>query len=171
MFRFTLINHLCTDLNPIMDITRPPDRVRQDVSRSPGGDSRIFLNNCIGCHAAMDPMAQAFAYYNFDGVRDPRDSLYPRRRAGEVPDQTPRTSIKASSRRMTAGAIAGAKGRTRCSAGAPRCRAAATGAKSLGQELAASTAFRAMPGAEGLPGRVLSPHRRTRPIAPRSPPW
>jgi len=68
MFRFTLINHLCTDLNPIMDITRPPDRVRQDVSRSPGGDSRIFLNNCIGCHAAMDPMAQAFAYYNFDGV-------------------------------------------------------------------------------------------------------
>jgi hypothetical protein len=67
MFRFTLINHLCTDLNPIMDITRPPDRVRQDVSRSPGGDSRIFLNNCIGCHAAMDPMAQAFAYYNFDG--------------------------------------------------------------------------------------------------------
>ena len=68
MFRFTLINHLCTDLNPIMDITRPPDRVRQDVSRSPGGDSRIFLNNCIGCHAAMDPMAQAFAYYNFDSL-------------------------------------------------------------------------------------------------------
>src|SRR5476649_600597 len=66
MFRFTLINHLCTDLNPIMDISRPPDRVRQDVSRSPGGDSRVFLNNCIGCHAAMDPMAQAFAYYNYD---------------------------------------------------------------------------------------------------------
>jgi hypothetical protein len=75
MFRFTLINHLCTDLNPIMDITRPPDRVRQDVSRSPGGDSRIFLNNCIGCHAAMDPMAQAFAYYNFDGVTT-NETLY-----------------------------------------------------------------------------------------------
>jgi len=76
MFRFTLINHLCTDLNPIMDITRPPDRIRQDVSRSPGGDSRIFLNNCIGCHAAMDPMAQAFAYYNFDGeVSDQRPEL------------------------------------------------------------------------------------------------
>jgi hypothetical protein len=75
MFRFTLINHLCTDLNPIMDTTRPPDRVRQDVSRSPGGDSRIFLNNCIGCHAAMDPMAQAFAYYNFDGVTT-NETLY-----------------------------------------------------------------------------------------------
>jgi hypothetical protein len=43
-----------------------PDRIRQDVSRSPGGDSRVFLNNCIGCHAGMDPLAQAFAYYDFD---------------------------------------------------------------------------------------------------------
>lgn len=66
MFRFTMINHLCTDLDPIKDITRDPGRVRQDVSRSPGGDSRIFLNNCVGCHAAMDPMVQAFAYYNFE---------------------------------------------------------------------------------------------------------
>lgn len=66
MFRFTLMNHLCTDLEQIKDITRPPDRIRQDVSRSPGGDSRIFMNSCIGCHSGMDPMAQAFAYYNFD---------------------------------------------------------------------------------------------------------
>jgi hypothetical protein len=36
------------------------------VSRSPGGDSRIFLNNCIGCHSGMDPFAQAFSYYDFD---------------------------------------------------------------------------------------------------------
>lgn len=68
MFRFTLVNHLCTDLEQIKDITRPPDRIRQDVSRSPGGDSRIFLNNCIGCHSGMDPMAQAFAYYDFTGT-------------------------------------------------------------------------------------------------------
>ena len=66
MFRFTLMNHLCTDLEQIKDTTRPPDRIRQDVSRSPGGDSRIFLNSCVGCHSGMDPMAQAFAYYNFD---------------------------------------------------------------------------------------------------------
>jgi len=66
MFRFTLLNHLCTDLEQIKDTTRPPDRIRQDVSRSPGGDSRIFLNACIGCHSGMDPMAQAYAYYNFD---------------------------------------------------------------------------------------------------------
>ena len=66
MFRFTLINHLCTDLEQVMDTSRPPDRVRQDVSRSPGGDSRIFLNNCVGCHSGMDPMVQAYAYHDWD---------------------------------------------------------------------------------------------------------
>lgn len=65
MFRFTLINHLCKDLEQVMDVTRPTDRIRQDVSRSPGGDSRAFLGNCAGCHTGMDPMAQAFAYYTY----------------------------------------------------------------------------------------------------------
>jgi hypothetical protein len=65
MFRFTMLNHLCNDMQTVMDITRPPDRIRQDVTRSPGGVSTLFLTNCIGCHSGMDPMAQAFAYYNF----------------------------------------------------------------------------------------------------------
>jgi hypothetical protein len=66
MFRFTLINHLCRDMEQVHDTSLPPDMIRQDVSRSPGGDSRIFLNNCIGCHSGMDPMARAFAFYDFD---------------------------------------------------------------------------------------------------------
>ena len=66
MFRFTMINHMCRDLEQLQDSSLPPDRIRQDVSRSPGGDSRVFLNNCITCHDGMDPLAQAFAYYNFD---------------------------------------------------------------------------------------------------------
>lgn len=72
MFRFTLMNHLCTDLEPIKDNTRPANRVRQDVSRSPGGDSRIYLNSCLGCHAGMDGLAGAFAYYelDFNGDKD-----------------------------------------------------------------------------------------------------
>jgi len=70
MFRFTLVNHLCRDMEQVQDTSRPPDRIRQDVSRSPGGDSRIFLNNCIGCHSGMDPMAQAFAYYDFDETQN-----------------------------------------------------------------------------------------------------
>jgi len=73
MLRFTLMNHLCHDLEQLQDTSRAPDRIRQDVSRSPGGDSRVFLNNCIGCHSGMDPLAQGFAYYDFvyDRANDP----------------------------------------------------------------------------------------------------
>ncbi|WP_100658493.1 hypothetical protein [Alteromonas flava] len=66
MLRFTLMNHLCTDLEGLKDTSLPPDRIRQDLSRSPGGDSRIFINSCVGCHSGMDPLAQAFAYYEYD---------------------------------------------------------------------------------------------------------
>ena len=66
MFRFTMVNHYCKDMEQLHDPRMSPDRIRQDVSRSPGGDSRLFLNNCVGCHTGMDPMAQAFAYYNYD---------------------------------------------------------------------------------------------------------
>jgi len=64
-FRFTLMNHFCGDLEPLKDIERAADRIRQDVSRSPGGDSRIFMNSCYGCHAGMDPMIGSFAYYDY----------------------------------------------------------------------------------------------------------
>ena len=66
MFRFTLLNHMCYDMEQMLDTRLPPDWIRQDVSRSPGGDSRLFLNNCIGCHSGMDPLAGAYAYYNYN---------------------------------------------------------------------------------------------------------
>ncbi len=66
MFRFTFMNYLCTDIEPLKDVSRVPDHVRQDVSRSPGGDSRIFMFNCVGCHAGMDGLAGAYAKYDFD---------------------------------------------------------------------------------------------------------
>jgi len=66
MLRATVLNYLCTDLEGLKDTTRSTDRIRQDVSRSPGGDSSIFLNNCSGCHTGMDPLAQAFAYFEYD---------------------------------------------------------------------------------------------------------
>jgi len=140
MFRFTLINHLCTDLNPIMDITRPPDRVRQDVSRSPGGDSRIFLNNCIGCHAAMDPMAQAFAYYNFDGVT----SMQTAYTHGVV-----QAKYLINSQNFNAGFITPddswtnrwRQGPNQVLGWSTALPGSGNGAKSLGQELAASSAF------------------------------
>jgi hypothetical protein len=75
MFRFTLLNHMCRDMEQMHDTSRPPDRIRQDVTRSPGGDSSIFLNNCVGCHNGMDPLAQAFAYYDFDETVGPLGRL------------------------------------------------------------------------------------------------
>ncbi len=66
MFRFTVLNHMCNDMEQLHDPHLPPDRIRQDVSRSPGGDSRLFLNNCIGCHTGMDPLAGAYAYYTYN---------------------------------------------------------------------------------------------------------
>jgi hypothetical protein len=92
MFRFTLLNHLCEDLEQVKDITRIPDRIRQDVSRSPGGDSRIFLNSCIGCHAGMDPLAQAFAYYDYiydvDTDPDGQNGFIDYNDAGEIDPDT-----------------------------------------------------------------------------------
>ncbi len=49
-----------------MDTSLPSDRIRQDVAASPGGDSRVRLQSCVGCHSHMDPMAGAFAYYDFN---------------------------------------------------------------------------------------------------------
>lgn len=66
IWEFTSKNHLCREMADMNDVSRTPDRVRQDVTRSPGGDSTIFLNSCVGCHAGMDPLVQAFAYYEWD---------------------------------------------------------------------------------------------------------
>jgi hypothetical protein len=92
MFRFTLINHMCTDLEGLKDTSRSPDRIRQDVSRSPGGDSRIFNNSCVGCHSGMDPLAQAFAYYNYeynvDGDPEGEQGSLQYNQAGEIDADT-----------------------------------------------------------------------------------
>ena len=66
MWRFTGINFLCRDLEQMNDISRPGDRIRQDVTRSPGGDSEIFLNTCYGCHSGMDAVAGAYAYFEWE---------------------------------------------------------------------------------------------------------
>ncbi|HEY1589495.1 MAG TPA: hypothetical protein VGG00_07155 [Rhodanobacter sp.] len=139
MFRFTMINYLCNDLPQVMDITRPPDRIRQDVSRSPGGDSRVFLNNCIGCHAAMDPMVQAFAYYNYDPtalqlVYTPGQTQTKYHiNTGNFPDGfvTPDDSWQ-NRWRSGANALLG---------WSPALTGSGNGAKSLGQELENSQAF------------------------------
>ena len=55
MWRFTAMNYLCRDMEALKDTSRPTDRIRQDVNRSPGGDSlgsgdapSIFYSRRIG---------------------------------------------------------------------------------------------------------------------------
>ena len=67
--RFTFMNFLCHDYEALHDINLPQDRVRRDVERNPGGDSRTFLNKCVGCHAGQDGLGGAYAYYDFVGGR------------------------------------------------------------------------------------------------------
>jgi hypothetical protein len=75
LFEYTILNHLCISLEDANDITLTPDRIRQDVSRNPGGDSSIYLNTCMGCHTGMDPMIQAFANFNYN--TDVDDTVVP----------------------------------------------------------------------------------------------
>src|SRR3569833_302000 len=65
-YNLNIINQTCHQLENITDISLPSDRIRPDVAASPGGDSRVRLQSCVGCHSHMDPMAGAFAYYDFD---------------------------------------------------------------------------------------------------------
>jgi hypothetical protein len=146
MFRFTLLNHMCRDMEQMHDTSRPPDRIRQDVTRSPGGDSSIFLNNCVGCHNGMDPLAQAFAYYDFDetvgplgrlvytpGVVNPKylinsDNFKP---GFVTPNDAWENRWRLPGQNNTS--IGWANSNDQVTTG--------SGAKSLGQELAGSTAF------------------------------
>lgn len=74
MWRFTAMNYLCRDMEVLKDVSREADRIRQDVNRSPGGDSEIFHTQCVGCHSGMDPMAGAFAYFEWDPM-DPDNEV------------------------------------------------------------------------------------------------
>ena len=64
--RFALINFMCNDYEDIHDTSLPNTRIRKDVERTPGGDSRTFLTKCIGCHSGQDGLGGAFAYYDYN---------------------------------------------------------------------------------------------------------
>jgi hypothetical protein len=156
MFRFTLLNHLCNDLEQVADVTRPPDRIRQDVSRSPGGDSRVFLNNCVGCHSGMDPLAQAFAYYDYqyNPDTDPDGSLG-RLIYNTASDTDPVTGSRVTAKHhINAGTFAPGyvirddqwdnywrEGRNQTLGWDQTLPGSGQGAKSMGRELAHSDAF------------------------------
>jgi hypothetical protein len=63
---YALEHFLCKDMEELHDTTIPDYRNRRDVDRSPGGSSELYKNRCIGCHAGMDALAGAFAYYDYN---------------------------------------------------------------------------------------------------------
>lgn len=66
MTRFVFMNFLCRDFEQLHDVTRPDFRVRRDVERNPGDDSRTYKNKCVGCHAGQDALGGAWAYFDFN---------------------------------------------------------------------------------------------------------
>ncbi len=62
---YAMEHFLCKDMEELHDTTIPDYRNRRDVDRSPGGSSELYKNRCIGCHAGMDALAGAFAYYDY----------------------------------------------------------------------------------------------------------
>ncbi len=62
---YAIEHFLCKDMEEINDTTIEDNRNRRDVDRSPGGSSTLYKNRCVGCHAGMDAMAGAFAYYDY----------------------------------------------------------------------------------------------------------
>ncbi len=69
MFRYTLMNYLCNDLENIKDNTVSDQYVRRDVDRNPGGTAATFQMNCKGCHGIQDAMAGAFSLFTFGNDR------------------------------------------------------------------------------------------------------
>jgi hypothetical protein len=65
MTRYTFMNFLCKDFEDLHDVNLPDFRVRRDVDRKPGNDSRTFKNKCVGCHAGQDALGGAFSYFDF----------------------------------------------------------------------------------------------------------
>lgn len=72
--RYSAKAFLCKDIDKLMDTNISDIYVRQDVSRSPGGNSKVYKTECAGCHAGMDPLVSAFAYFN--STMDGNDILY-----------------------------------------------------------------------------------------------
>ena len=72
--RFTYMTYLCADMDQMHDTTVPDFRIRRDVDRAPGGETKVFKNKCDGCHSGMDAQGGAFAHLDFQGGRTTFDA-------------------------------------------------------------------------------------------------
>lgn len=69
MTRYAFMNFMCKDFEDLHDTVIPDYRVRRDIPRNPGGDSRLYKNTCVGCHAGQDALGGAWAHYDYRNNR------------------------------------------------------------------------------------------------------
>lgn len=62
-FQNIMSSFFCKNMSQVADSSAPDNRVRRDIARSPFSE---YQNSCRGCHAGMDAMSGAFAYFDFD---------------------------------------------------------------------------------------------------------
>lgn len=60
---------MCTTMEQLKDGTISDHFVRKDIPRIPGGKESTFKNNCVTCHAGLDPLTNAFSYHDFKNER------------------------------------------------------------------------------------------------------
>jgi hypothetical protein len=62
MMKFTT----CQDMELHKDTSLTEKYISCDVTRAPANQPSLFHEECRGCHSGMDPMRNAFAYWDFD---------------------------------------------------------------------------------------------------------
>jgi len=60
---FAFREFLCTPIEELADGSVPDLRVHRDVDRAPGGQTGTYVQTCRRCHAGMDALAGAYAYF------------------------------------------------------------------------------------------------------------
>ena len=86
-----MINYMCNDLHTIMDITRPPDRIRQDPSAAPPAATAAHSSTTASAVTpAWIALAQALCLLQLRPDRAAA-GLHARADAGEVRTSTPAT--------------------------------------------------------------------------------
>ncbi len=63
---FAFREFLCRSIDELADGTVPDFRVHRDVDRAPGGLPGTYAQTCRRCHAGMDALAGAYAFYRSD---------------------------------------------------------------------------------------------------------
>jgi hypothetical protein len=65
VFQSLVRNFWCQEMEQIHDTSIPGIRIRQDVTRVPGGSTALFQNKCAGCHGTMDAAIGGTAYMDY----------------------------------------------------------------------------------------------------------